>query len=57
MYYYLESPEGHKNPYGDTYSRQNPGKAPLIRHLSDAEMKRENVDTPEEKEWGMQMSS
>ncbi|KAF5368501.1 hypothetical protein D9758_002419 [Tetrapyrgos nigripes] len=55
MYHYLE-PSNTPNPFNDSFSRQNPPKAPQIRTLSDQEMDRENVDTREEIEWGKHMS-
>ncbi|KAI5991619.1 hypothetical protein EDD15DRAFT_2368962 [Pisolithus albus] len=48
MFHYLEGPD-QPNPYDDDYSRQNPGKVPRLRRLSDAEMAEENVDTENEK--------
>lgn len=56
IFHYLEGP-GQPNPYDDDYSRQNPGKVPRLRRLSDAEMAAENVDTKEEIEWGKAMST
>ncbi|KAJ7130088.1 hypothetical protein C8R43DRAFT_1025747 [Mycena crocata] len=56
MYYYLENPDG-QNPFDDPYSRTHPGKAPLVRKLTKEEESQENVDTPEEKEWGVTMSA
>ncbi|KAJ6524295.1 hypothetical protein DFH09DRAFT_1096213 [Mycena vulgaris] len=56
MYYYLENPDG-PNPFDDSYSRANPGKAPLIRTLTEEEQSQENVDSPEEKEWGGKMTN
>jgi len=56
MFHYLESPAA-QNPFHDEHSRNNPGKVPVIRRLSDAEMEMENVDTPEEVEWGNKMSN
>ncbi|KAK7064452.1 Ino eighty subunit 1 [Favolaschia claudopus] len=56
MYHYLEGPEG-QNPYDDSYSRSNPGKAPLIRKLTKDEEEKENVDTQEEKQWGVLMTN
>lgn len=56
MFHYLEGPD-QPNPYDDDYSRQNPGKVPRLRRLSDAEMAAENVDTVEEIEWGKTMSA
>jgi len=55
-FYYLEGPTT-PNPFGDDYSRNNPGKIPLIRRLSDVELEKENVDTPDEIEWGKKMSN
>jgi Ino eighty subunit 1 len=55
IYHYLESPKP-PNPFDDEYSRKNLGKAPFLRYLSDAAMEKENVDTPEEIEWGNMMS-
>ncbi|TFK40970.1 hypothetical protein BDQ12DRAFT_416891 [Crucibulum laeve] len=56
VYYYLEDSNS-TNPFDDDYSKSNPGKAPLLRHLNDAELKGENVDTPEELDWGRMMSN
>ncbi|KIJ68233.1 hypothetical protein HYDPIDRAFT_24531 [Hydnomerulius pinastri MD-312] len=56
IFHYLEGPD-QPNPYDDDYSRENPGKVPWLRRLTDAEMAEENVDTPEELEWGKTMSA
>ncbi|KAF9243938.1 hypothetical protein BU15DRAFT_86352 [Melanogaster broomeanus] len=56
IFHYLEGPD-QTNPYDDDYSRENPGKVPWLRRLTDAEMAEENVDTPEEIEWGKSMSA
>ncbi|KIK71225.1 hypothetical protein GYMLUDRAFT_79342 [Collybiopsis luxurians FD-317 M1] len=56
IYHYLES-DAPPNPFDIPHSRQVPGKAPFIRPLTHAEMMRENVDTPEEIEWGKKMSA
>ncbi|KIO02295.1 hypothetical protein M404DRAFT_657487 [Pisolithus tinctorius Marx 270] len=56
MFHYLEGPD-QPNPYDDDYSRQNVGKVPRLRRLSDAETAAENVDTIEEIEWGKTMSA
>jgi Ino eighty subunit 1 len=56
VYHYLEGPD-QPNPYDDDYSRQNPGKVPWLRRLTDAELAEENVDTAEEMEWGRAMSA
>ncbi|KAL1739095.1 hypothetical protein HDZ31DRAFT_77850 [Schizophyllum fasciatum] len=58
MFYYLESPTGEvPNPFGDELSAQDPAKAPRMRVLSQADARRENVDPPEEVEWGLRMSA
>ena len=56
VYHYLEGPS-QPNPYDDDYSRQNPGKVPWLRRLTDAELAEENVDTTKEIEWGRAMSA
>ncbi|KAI6158760.1 hypothetical protein EDD17DRAFT_1511899 [Pisolithus thermaeus] len=56
MFHYLEGPD-QPNPYDDDYSRQNLGKVPRLRRLSDAETAEENVDTTDEIEWGKIMSA
>ncbi|KAG9314535.1 hypothetical protein JVU11DRAFT_5333 [Chiua virens] len=56
VFHYLEGPD-QPNPYDDDYSRQNPSKVPWLRRLTDAELAEENVDTPEEIEWGRAMSA
>ncbi|KII93341.1 hypothetical protein PLICRDRAFT_99947 [Plicaturopsis crispa FD-325 SS-3] len=54
LHRYLEGPDI-PNPYDDEHSRANPGKVPWLRRLSDKEV--ENVDLPEEIEWGRTMSN
>lgn len=56
MFYYLEHHED-DNPFHDKYSRGHSPKAPLLRSLTDGELAEENVDTPEEVEWGRKMSA
>lgn len=56
IYHYLESSEP-PNPFDIPHAHQVPGKAPYIRPLTQAEMMKENVDTPEELEWGKRMSA
>ncbi|KAG8219971.1 hypothetical protein J3R82DRAFT_976 [Butyriboletus roseoflavus] len=56
VFYYLEGPD-QPNPYDDDYSRQNAGKVPWLRRLTDTEMAEENVDTADEIEWGRAMSA
>ncbi|KAF8633909.1 hypothetical protein AX15_001096 [Amanita polypyramis BW_CC] len=56
MFYYLEHHENN-NPFHDEHSRGNQPKAPQLRPLTDQEIANENVDTPEEVEWGHKMST
>jgi Ino eighty subunit 1 len=58
IFHYLEEPNA-PNPFDDDYSRkhQHLEKIPRLRRLTEAEQKLENVDTPEEIEWGQKMSS
>ncbi|KIK04272.1 hypothetical protein K443DRAFT_130901 [Laccaria amethystina LaAM-08-1] len=56
LYYYLESSDG-PNPFNDTYAQNHPGKAPVLRRLTESELRRENVDIPQEIEWGRMMSN
>ncbi|CAA7266623.1 unnamed protein product [Cyclocybe aegerita] len=56
LYHYLEANTG-PNPFDDHYSRKYPGKIPSLRRLSQSESRKENVDTPEEIEWGSRMSN
>jgi len=56
MFYYLERPED-DNPFHDKYSRSHSPKAPLLCPLTGEELEGENVDTPEEIEWGHKMSA
>ncbi|KAF8203080.1 hypothetical protein BJ912DRAFT_1138195 [Pholiota molesta] len=56
LYHYLES-EHPPNPFDDTHSTKHPGKVPSMRRLTPAEYARENVDTPEEVQWGNMMSA
>lgn len=56
IYHYLESDQS-PNPFDAPNTRPIPGKAPYMRPLTRAEMRRENVDTPEELEWGRKMSA
>lgn len=52
-YYESTSP----NPFDDAQSRKNPGQIPALEFLSPEEAQLENVDTPEEKEWGEKMTA
>lgn len=56
MFHYLRGPD-QSNPFDDDYSRQHPFKAPLMRNLTKEEFQQENVDPPEEIEWGKRMSA
>ncbi|PPQ72721.1 hypothetical protein CVT26_003016 [Gymnopilus dilepis] len=56
LYHYLEN-ENPPNPFDDEHSASHPGKIPYLRKLSTAEYQRENVDTPEEIQWGNMMSN
>lgn len=56
LYHYLESDTG-PNPFDDRHSEKNPGKIPALRRLNSAEYQRENIDTPEEIDWGNKMSN
>ncbi|KDR85187.1 hypothetical protein GALMADRAFT_233865 [Galerina marginata CBS 339.88] len=56
LYHYLED-ENAPNPFDDGYSKEHPGKIPQLRQLSTAEYQKENVDTPEEIQWGNMMSN
>ncbi|KAH9946825.1 hypothetical protein B0H21DRAFT_383887 [Amylocystis lapponica] len=56
VFYYLQGPDK-PNPFGDDFARANPGKVPRLRGLSRDEMAQENVDPPEEIEWGKRMSA
>jgi Ino eighty subunit 1 len=58
IFHYLEDADA-ENPFDDDYSRKHRHltKIPWIRRLTEAEQKLENVDTPEEVEWGNKMSA
>ena len=56
VYRYLSPPEA-VNPFDDDWSRQHPGKAPKLVTISRQEMLQENVDPPDEQEWGKRMST
>ncbi|KAI0824182.1 hypothetical protein BC628DRAFT_1323409 [Trametes gibbosa] len=56
MFHYLSGPD-HMNPFDDEYSRMNPGRTPRMRPLSREEQANENVDPPDEVEWGTRMSA
>ncbi|OBZ79561.1 Ino eighty subunit 1 [Grifola frondosa] len=56
MFHYLQGPDK-PNPWDDDYSRANPGKVPRMRTLTREEQQQENVDPPDEVEWGKRMSA
>ncbi|KAI0374326.1 hypothetical protein BV20DRAFT_961457 [Pilatotrama ljubarskyi] len=56
MFHYLSGPD-RPNPFDDDYSRANPGRVPRMRPLTREEQAEENVDPPEEVEWGKRMSA
>ncbi|OCH96556.1 hypothetical protein OBBRIDRAFT_9864 [Obba rivulosa] len=56
MFYYLQGPDK-PNPFDDDYSRAHPGKVPRLDHLNREQMHQENVDPPEEIDWGRKMSA
>ncbi|KAH9857930.1 hypothetical protein C2E23DRAFT_919441 [Lenzites betulinus] len=56
MFHYLCGEE-ELNPFDDEYSRLNPGRTPRMRPLSREELANENVDPPDEVEWGQRMSA
>ncbi|KAG5337005.1 hypothetical protein C0989_011214 [Termitomyces sp. Mn162] len=55
-YFYLESDEG-PSPFGDDFAHNHPGKAPLLRQMTEKQKRMENVDTNEEMIWGKKMSA
>jgi len=44
------------NPFADDHARRNTGKVPWLLRLSREEQAQENVDPPEELEWGRKMA-
>lgn len=56
MFHYLEGPNI-PNPFDDEYSRKHTGKVPWLHRINETEMRRENVDTPDEVQWGIMMSA
>ncbi|KAI0321682.1 hypothetical protein OF83DRAFT_1192785 [Amylostereum chailletii] len=55
IFHYHEGPDV-PNPFDDEYSRKYPGKVPWLHRLSPEEHRRENVDPPDEIEWGKKMA-
>ena len=56
MFHYLQGPDK-QNPFDDDYSRANPPKVPRMQSLTREEQAGENVDPPDEIEWGRRMST
>ncbi|KAI0001896.1 hypothetical protein BJV77DRAFT_970175 [Russula vinacea] len=55
IFHYHEGPNV-ANPFSDDHARRNPGKVPWLLRLSREEQMHENVDPPEEVEWGKKMA-
>lgn len=55
IFHYHEGPNL-ANPFSDDHARRNPGKVPWLLRLSRDEQLHENVDPPEEVEWGKKMA-
>jgi Ino eighty subunit 1 len=55
IFHYHEGPNL-ANPFADDHARRNPGKVPWLLRLSREEQAQENVDPPEELEWGRKMA-
>ncbi|KAI0067775.1 hypothetical protein BV25DRAFT_1819196 [Artomyces pyxidatus] len=56
IFHYHEGPQL-PNPFADDYSRRRPGKVPWLHRLSPEEYRKENIDPPEEIEWGKKMAA
>jgi len=55
IFHYHEGPNL-ANPFADDHARRNPGKVPWLLRLSREEQLQENIDPPEELEWGRKMA-
>jgi Ino eighty subunit 1 len=55
IFHYHEGPNL-ANPFADDHARRNPGKVPWLLRLSREEQVQENIDPPEELEWGRKMA-
>jgi Ino eighty subunit 1 len=55
IFHYHEGPNM-ANPFADDHARRNPGKVPWLLRLSRDEQTQENIDPPEELEWGRKMA-
>lgn len=56
IFHYHEGPHL-ANPFADEYALRHPQKVPWLQRLSQEEQRRENVDPPEEIEWGRKMAA
>src|SRR5260221_3592332 len=56
IFHYHEGPSL-PNPFADDYARRHPNKVPWLHRLSPEEQLRENIDLPEEIEWGKKMAN
>ncbi len=55
IFHYHEGPNL-ANPFADDHARRNPGKVPWLHRLSREEQAQQNIDPPEELEWGRKMA-
>jgi len=55
IFHYHEGPNL-ANPFSDDHACRNPGKVPWLHRLSREEQLQENIDPPEELEWGRKMA-
>lgn len=55
IFHYHEGPNL-PNPFADDHASRNPGKVPWLHRLSREEQAQENIDPPEELEWGRKMA-
>ena len=57
MIFHYHEGSNRPNPFADEYARRMPGKVPWLHRLSPDEQRRENIDLPEEIEWGRKMAN
>ena len=55
IFHYHEGPNM-ANPFADDHARRNSGKVPWLLRLSKEDQAQENIDPPEELEWGRKMA-
>jgi Ino eighty subunit 1 len=55
IFHYHEGPNL-ANPFADDHASHHPGKVPWLYRLSREEQTQENIDPPEELEWGRKMA-